>query len=207
MVRKLESYLAEKARILQDDSDLTSRTDLRKDRIKSESHILSVAVRLCKLSDKRLTALGLGDALVELVVAARKIDSTPARDRALRRIRRELRDLDLATLERQLDALDQPTTKKSMSPEEEWLQRLVQSDSGSLDAFLREYAVVDRSQMRTLLRNLVRAKGEEAARTKKKVLALIRDAMTSHAQEPFEDGEGTDAEDSDDSEGSESSHT
>jgi ribosomal 50S subunit-associated protein YjgA (DUF615 family) len=209
VVRKLESYLAEKARILQDDSDLTSRSDLRKDRIKTENHIFSVAVRLCELSDKRLTTLGLGEALVELIVAARKIDSPPARDRALRRIRRELRDLDLATIERQLDALNEPKAKKSISPEEAWLQRLMQGAETGLDDFLREFPTADRSQMRTLLRNLSRAKGEESGKTRKKLISAIREAMSRRAQEPFEDGAGTEDEDSDGADDvvdSESSH-
>jgi ribosomal 50S subunit-associated protein YjgA (DUF615 family) len=211
VVRKLESYLAEKARIQQDDSDLTSRSDLRKDRIKSEGHIFSVAVRLCELSDKRLMKLGIGDTLVELIVAARKIESPPARDRALRRIRRELRDLDLAALERELEALNQPTTKKPATPEEVWSQRLVTGSEPELDAFLREHQAADRGQLRALVRNVARAKGDEAGKPKRKLLAAIREALANRPQEPSDDGADAEVEDEDDSEvadrdGSDSSH-
>jgi ribosomal 50S subunit-associated protein YjgA (DUF615 family) len=202
VVRKLESYLAEKARIQQDDSDLTSRSDLRKDRLKSEGHIKALAIRLCETSDKRVAKLGLADALLELIAAARRIESLPARDRAHRRIRRELRDIDIADIERQLDAFESPGHAPK-SPELVWAERLFSGGESAIDALLSECASADRGQIRTLLRNAVRAKEADRARAKKKLMLAIREALalsgrTAKANDTLDADSVSDSNDTDD---------
>lgn len=178
MVRKLESYLADKARIAQDDSDLTSRSDLRRDRIKAENLYYDLADTLCRIPEKRLAKLGLGDFLLELLAGARRIDSLPARDRALRRVRKELRTLDVAAIQRQLDELDRPRPNAAKLAEGLWTERLLASGDEGLEAFLGDYANADRLQLRTLLRNVAKAKEADRPKASKKLTAALRQVIT-----------------------------
>jgi len=184
VVRKLESYLAEKARIQLDDSDLTSRSDLRRDRLKTESHYMALAARLCEISEKRLVRLELGEYLLELIDGARRIDSPPARDRALRRIRKELRDLDSLALEAKLDDLDNPGPRKDKAPESVWVERLIASGERELEGFLAMHPDADRGRLRTLLRNAVRAKDSDRPRAVQKLTVALREMLAAGPADP-----------------------
>jgi ribosome-associated protein len=184
VVRKLESYLADKARVDQDDSDLTSRSDLRKERLKTEGYYKALALRLCELSDKRLARLQLNDLLIELIVAARRIESHEARDRAVRRIRRELRDIDAPAIERALDSLEQPSAPKAKSRESAWAERLLSEGESAIEAFLSQCGDADRGQLRTLLRNALRAKPQERDKAVAKLTRALRDALSPSLPKP-----------------------
>lgn len=179
MVRKLESYLADKARIQQDESDLTSRSDLRKDRLKAEGHYMVLSERLCSVSIKRIAQLELSEFLLELIDAVRRIESPAARDRALRRVRKELRDIDIEVLERKLDELDNPGPSAKKTPELLWTNRLLASGEQELEAFLTEYPKADRGHLRTLVRNVSRAKEAERAKATKKLTLALREVLNA----------------------------
>lgn len=179
VVRKLESYLADKVRIQQDDSDLTSRTDLRLARLKSESHYMKLSERLCQVSAKRLGQLELSEFLLELIDAAKRIESPAARDRALRRVRKELRDIDTTVLERKLDDLDNPGPNQPKSAEQLWTQRLITAGEGELEAFLSICPNADRGQLRTLYRNATRSKEADRAKATKKLTLALREQLVS----------------------------
>jgi ribosome-associated protein len=179
VVRKLESYLADKARIQQDDSDLTSRTDLRRERLKNESHYMKLSERLCSTSVKRLAHLELSEHLLELIDAARRIESPAARDRALRRVRKELRDIDTTLLERKLDDLDNPGPGGPQSPEQLWTQRITTTGESGIEAFLETCPQADRGHLRTLLRNVTRAKDTERAKVTKKLTLALKDCLST----------------------------
>jgi ribosome-associated protein len=178
VVRKLESYLADQQRIAQDDSDLTSRTDLRHDRLKAESHYMALAGRLCATSNKRLAKLELGEFLLELIGNVQRIDSPAARHRALRRVRKELRDVDMASIERKLDELDSPSSNVDNSREALWTKRLLDAGERALDDFVADYPSTDRGRLRTLIRNLSRTKEEERTKATKKLTLAIREYIT-----------------------------
>lgn len=108
MVRKYESYLADQARVDADDRSLVSRTDLRRQEKQEEASLIALAVRLVGMNATRLASLELSEGLLEAVEETRRIKSPGARQRALRRVRKELRGLDWEGLERRLLALVGP---------------------------------------------------------------------------------------------------
>ncbi len=104
-MRKLKDILAEQAKAEQDDRDLRSRTDARHERKRTENALADLARQLVALSDRQLAGLDLPERLRNAVGEARAIRSARARDRAIRVVRKELRNGDADSIEAQLGAL------------------------------------------------------------------------------------------------------
>ncbi len=96
MVRSLTDILAEQRKRDEDDRDLRSRSDARRERKEREAAWVALAEALVSLSERRLEELALPEGLQDAVLEARAIRSPAARMRALRLVRRELRDCDEA---------------------------------------------------------------------------------------------------------------
>ena len=107
-MRKLTDYLADQHKRDLDDRDLTSRSDLKKARKQAENALSELARALCDCSDKQFRRLELPESLEQAVLEARGIVSPSAKDRALRLVRRELRNGDAEAVRRQLDNLNKP---------------------------------------------------------------------------------------------------
>ena len=103
-MRKLKDILREQAKADQDDRDLRSRTDARRERKQAEAALADLARRLVELTERRLAGLELPEPLLDAVREARAIRSARARDRAIRVVRRELREGDAESVEEQLRA-------------------------------------------------------------------------------------------------------
>lgn len=152
-MRRLTAFLADQEKRALDDRELTSRSDLRKERKETENAFAELALALCDCSDRQFKKLELSEALTQVVLGARNIESPPARDRALRLVRRELRNGDADSARRQLEALNKPKGKTEPKILDVWLERIVSQGESALNEFIEEHPGADRQQLRGLLRN------------------------------------------------------
>ncbi len=113
MVRKLEAILADRARAEQDDRSLVSRSDIRRERRAVEITLIDLARRLCALKTSQLARLELPETLLHAVEEAAAIRSPVARNRAEKRVRQELRDVDVSELSDQLSRFGPSKARQS----------------------------------------------------------------------------------------------
>jgi ribosomal 50S subunit-associated protein YjgA (DUF615 family) len=96
VVRSLTDILAAQRKCEEDDRDLRSRSDARRERKRREAGWAELGEALVNLSLRRLEQCALPEGLRDAVLEARAIRSPAARMRALRLVRRELRACDEA---------------------------------------------------------------------------------------------------------------
>jgi ribosome-associated protein len=163
---------------LEADEDLTSRTDARTERRRSEEAWAEFAKTLITISERHLLRMDLGEELLRVVQDTRRITSPGAKNRALRLVRTQLRGLDLQQLRERLEDLSHPSTRRAPTPVDAWRVRLLGGGESELAVFIAEHSRVDRQRFRTLLRN---AKKAEPDAQKKALVALnqaLRDALS-----------------------------
>ena len=158
---------------LEDDEDLTSRTDARTERRRSEEAWAEFAKTLITISERHLLRMQLGEELLRVVQDTRRITSPGAKNRALRLVRKELRGLDLQQLRERLEDLSHPSTRRAATPADDWRARLLKGGEPELAAFMAEYPRVERQRFRTLLRNAKKAEPE----AQKKALVVLNQAL------------------------------
>jgi ribosome-associated protein len=158
---------------LEDDEDLTSRTDARTERRRSEEAWAEFAKTLITISERHLLRMQLGEELLRVVQDTRRITSPGAKNRALRLVRRELRGLDLLELRERLEDLSHPSTRRAATPVDDWRSRLLSGGEPELAAFMAEYPKVERQRFRSLLRNARKAEPE----AQKKALVVLNQAL------------------------------
>jgi ribosome-associated protein len=158
MVRSLSDLLAQKAREDADDRDLFSRSDARRQRKNVEAEWAELALTLIELTPRQLGRLELPEAVLDAVVGARRIASPVARDRALRRVRRELRDGAGEAIRAELGRLFEPG--RTHPARNVWPERLLGGGEEALTEFCERHPGADRQELRRLVRNARRAKTE-----------------------------------------------
>jgi ribosome-associated protein len=183
-VHKLTHYLADQAKRELDDRDLTSRSDLRRERKQSEKAYTDLAIALCDCTKKQFERLVLDEALRQVVVEARRIESPAAKDRALRLVRRELRSGDSEVVQRQLDALKQPSPAKPPLESESWVIRLLGEGDEALSAFVSAYPDTDRRRLRQLVSQTRRAIGPASAKANSALLKCVSEALVATVAAP-----------------------
>lgn len=162
-----------------EEEDLTSRTDARGARKRSEAAWAEFAKTLTTISERLLGRLELSEELLQVIQDARRVESPNAKNRALRLIRKEMRDLDLDELRQRLEDLSHPSTRRAQAatkPQgrlETWRTRLLAGGEPELEEFLSEHERADRQRLRTLLRNARKAD----AKTGKKALDSLSQAL------------------------------
>lgn len=164
---------------LEEEGDLTSRTELRAERKRSEAAWMDFAKTLITISERQLLRLQLSEEVLRVVQDTRLITSPTARGRGLRLIRQELRGLDLGELRERLEDLSHPKTRKATTPADDWRKRLLDGGEAEFAEFLAQYAHAERQKLRQLLRN---ARSAPAASKNKALGALtqaLRDAMSA----------------------------
>jgi ribosome-associated protein len=177
MVRKLESYLDEKAKREADDRCLVSRSEERREKQRLETERFEFATRLTELKQRHLDRLELPAHLLEVIDEIHVIESPPARTRALKRLRAELRDVDLELLAKGLAALSSPAAPQTENAQSQWLAKLVAGGDPVLTDFVQQFPHVDRAQLRTLIRTYVRSEGRERERTSRRLLVLLQQTI------------------------------
>lgn len=179
MVRKLEHVLADQAKQDADDRNVVSRTEEHREEQRVEAERFELAKKLTQLKDGQLERLGLPDHYLTIIAEIRIISSIPARHRAIKRLRAELRDIDFEALARSLAALTDPQAPRQADAATLWCERLLGGNDAALIEFVEQYPAADRAQLRTLLRNRLRAKQSEQKRAQNRLLQAIRQAMRS----------------------------
>lgn len=166
----------------EDDSLLTSRTDLRAERKRSEEAWMEFAKELVTISERHLLRLELSEEVLQVIQDSRRITSPGAKSRALRLIRQEMRNLDLVALREKLEDLSHPNQRRRAStPADDWRKRLLAGGEADLGDFMAENPKADRQRLRTLLRN-VRNASDVPASMNKALSALtqaLRDALAA----------------------------
>lgn len=164
----------------EDDESLISRTDVRAERKRAEAAWMDFAKQLMTISERHVLRLELPEEVLRVVQDSRRITSPGARARALRLIRQEMRDLDLAALVEKLEDLSHPDRRRRAStPADEWRKRLLAGGEAELSELMAECPRADRQRLRTLLRN-VRNASNVPASMNKALSALtqgLRDAL------------------------------
>jgi ribosome-associated protein len=158
---------------LEDDEDLTSRTDARTERRRSEAAWAEFAKTLVTISERHLLRMQLGEELLRVVQDTRRITSPGAKNRALRLVRKELRSLDLQQLRERLEDLSHPSTRRAATPVDDWRTRLLNGGEPELAAFIDEHPRAPRQRFRNLLRNAKKADPE----AHKKALVVLNQAL------------------------------
>jgi ribosome-associated protein len=176
-VRKLTDILAERARAEKDDRDLRSRSDARRERKQSEQALADLSKGLVEASQKQLGRLGLPESVLEVVLAARRIESPIARSRALRLVRKELRASDFVEIENRLRELREPPARAAPAALEQWQKRLIENGDTALDALVEAFPEADRQRLRTLVRNVNKAKEAERSKANRALTTALRQLM------------------------------
>lgn len=177
MTKKLERDFVAPAISPADDRNLVSRTDVRREHRRRESELLALADKLAKMKPAQLRTLELAETPLEVIDELRVIESAPARNRALKRLRAGLRDVDLEALGRRLHALTCPNPDRPPDEVTTWHARLVAGGDAVLNAFLDRFPDADRARLRTLVRQAIRAKPTDQARASRKLKQALRAAM------------------------------
>ena len=178
-MRKLKDVLAEQERAEADDRALRSRSDARKERHGEADALLRLARELSGLSDRQLGRLALNEDLREVVVASRQISSANARRRHMKVIRRVLRSLDWEQLHVEVQDILAPGRRSQTVKTEvdRWLERLLSEGDPALEVFSQAHPLADRSQLRQLLRQVLRSTDADCMRARKKLTACLHDAI------------------------------
>ena len=157
----------------EEEEDLTSRTDLRNERKRSEAAWAQFAKTLVTINERQLLRMELGEALLQVVQDARRISSPGAKARALRLVRQELRGLDLGTLRDRLEDLSHPNARRAVTPADDWRRKLLDGGEAELALFVEQHPHGDRQRLRMLLRNARNA----SAASKNKALGVLSQAL------------------------------
>ena len=162
-----------------EEEDFSSRTDARGARKRSEAAWAEFAKTLTTISERHLDRLELSEDLLRIIRDTRRIESPIAKNRALRLIRKEMRDLDLEELRQRLEDLSHPSTRQAQRAAKEptalesWRTRLLAGGEAELTEFMSEHSSADRQRLRTLLRNARKA----GSGTDKKTLLSLNQAL------------------------------
>jgi len=166
-----------------DEAPRRSRTDDKRERVATEKALAELSERLLKVSSKVLATLELDDEAVQAVEDAKKIESAPARGRALRRVRSTLRDIDWVLLLRRLDVAAggiAPTALREGEAAQHAALLSAQGDAG-LARFVEEFPEADRSRLRQLIQNVRRSPEAKRDKTRRQLESAVQSAIDEHA--------------------------
>lgn len=189
----LKAILAEQARVDADTGDLTSRGDARRAQAEVEKAMMRLSNQLAELNERRLAALELPESLLDAINSARAIVSPRARERQLRIVRRELRDVDWLGLRDRVESLlrhgvlpraSTPSegTRPPVAAEGTWLLRLVGGGGEALESFLAECPNADRTHLRQLIQAVRKAgSGERRSKAEQRLAGAIRSLIRTNS--------------------------
>lgn len=177
MVRKLEQYLADEARIAADDRNLVSRTEERRAKQRAEEELFELAERLASLKPQQLARLELADHILDIIDELRIIEDLSARNRATKRLRAELRDVDPKAFNQKIVEVTESRAPKIPDAISIWCDKLTGGTDVELNDFVQHCPDADRAQLRNLIRNVQRAKPNELKRCNEKLAQSVRIAL------------------------------
>ncbi len=163
----------------EEDEDLTSRTDVRNERKRSEEAWAEFAKTLTTISERLLLRMELPELVLRVVQDTRRITSPTAKARALRLVRQELRGLDLGLLRERLEDLSHPNARRALTPADEWRKRLMDGGEAELAAFVEANPRGDRQRLRMLIRNARKASIASNNKAVGNLTQALRDVLSA----------------------------
>jgi len=167
----------------EEDAPRRSRTDSKRERVATETALAELAERLLTATPKVLAALQLDDMTLQAVEDTRRIESAPARARALRHVRSMLRGADWLLTLRRLDALAGGIAPSALSESEAARYAALLSAQGDpgLHRFLEQFPNGDRGRLRQLMQNVRRAPEAKREKARRQLEALIQSILDEQA--------------------------
>ena len=166
----------------EDDAPRRSRTDDKRERVATETALAELSERLLTATPKVLAALGLDDEALQAVEDTKRIQSPPARGRALRRVRSTLRGTDWLTVLRRLDGLAGGIAPEALRDSEAARHAALLSAQGDpgLTRFLEAYPHADRGRLRQLMQNVRRVPEAKREKARRQLESLIQTTLDEH---------------------------
>jgi ribosome-associated protein len=169
-----------------EEEDLRSRSDARRERKESEEALMQLAKALVDLPERTLSKLSLPEDLLDVVLKARVVPGGGPKNRALRLVRIVLRDGDSASIARALRDVHEPPRKGAAPRSEEaapselvrWRERLVTAGEDALTEYVAAFPDADRRQLRQLVRNVVKAQGAARESALRSLDKALRESMS-----------------------------
>ncbi|MEZ4221709.1 MAG: ribosome biogenesis factor YjgA [Polyangiaceae bacterium] len=161
------------------ETDLTSRSDLKRARRTREDALARLSNRLCSLSEAKLHKLGLPDDVLDAVLTAQHMKSNAARGRQLRVVRSQLRGNNWPEVVARLETLEKhgsvsaSAASNSEAEAKQWVVKLVGGGTPALDELLSLHPQLDRKHLRTLIRNAAVSSGDRRARAEEKLARTL----------------------------------
>lgn len=165
------------------DEDLSSRSDARRANREVEETLSRLAKQLVELRVNLLEKLELPEALFDVIRDAQALRDARAKNRQLRLVRSALRDSDWSLISARTEALLKhgaiPASLTAESPAlaaraPEWAARLIGGGNEAIEALVAEYPEADRSHLRNLVREVLKANAERRARAEARLTQAVR---------------------------------
>jgi ribosome-associated protein len=169
----------------EDEEDLRSRSDARRERKESEEALMQLAKALVELPERTLSKLSLPEDVLDVIVKARKVPGGGPKNRALRLVRIVLRDGDSQAIARALRDVHEPPRKGSAaqtgavgaSEASRWREKLVAGGEDALAEYVTAFPDADRRHLRQLVRNVGKAQGAARETALRSLDRALRESM------------------------------
>jgi len=126
-----------------------------KSQLKRDSHALqAMGKELVEMPEGKLQKFNLPDSLKEAVYEARKLKSREAKRRHLQYIGKLMRISNIDEIQNTLDKMDHQslTYRQHFKQLEVWRERIITQGNKGIEAFLKDYPLAERQQLRNLQR-------------------------------------------------------
>lgn len=166
-----------------DERDLSSRSDARRENRELEEKLSRLAKQLVELRPALLEKLGLPEPVLDVVNDAQAMRDARARNRQLRLVRTALRESDWSLIAARVEALLKhgvvPAALAGENPEltaraPEWAARLVGGGDEAIEALIAEYPGADRTHLRNLVREVRKANADRRERAEARLTQAVR---------------------------------
>jgi ribosome-associated protein len=166
-----------------DRSDLSSRSDARRENRELEEKLARLAKQLGELRPALLEKLDLPEAVLDVIRDAQAMRDARAKNRQLRLVRTALRESDWSLIAARVEALLKhgvvPAALAAENPAltsraPEWAARLVGGGDEAIEALLGEYPSADRTHLRNLVREVRKANSERREKAEARLTQAVR---------------------------------
>ena len=126
-----------------------------KSQLKRDSHALqAMGKELVEMPEGKLQKFNLPDSLKEAIYEARKLKSREAKRRHLQYIGKLMRISNIDEIQNTLDKMDHQslTYRQHFKQLEVWRERIITKGNKGIEAFLKDYPLAERQQLRNLQR-------------------------------------------------------
>ena len=166
-----------------DERDLSSRSDARRENRELEEKLARVAKQLVEMRPALLEKLDLAETLLDIVRDAQAMRDPRAKNRQLRLVRTALRESDWSLIAARVEAVlkhgalppalaSESTGAAARAPE--WAARLIGGGNEAIEAIVLEYPSADRTHLRNLVREVQKANADRRAKAEARLTQAVR---------------------------------